>query len=357
MKKTIVFFMGPLGLGTAPKENEMKKSSRVLFLMIATMIFMAGSLTAAPVILKFSHTDPQDGLRDQAAKFFAQKVKEYTKGRYEVQIFPASQLGNDPKNIEQLNLGGIDFTVSSTGSYAPQLPSLNLAMLPFLVDSYEQGWKLYDESAWLKKQFALAPSKGYRFIGTWEAGFRCLTTKDPVASPVDCQGKKLRSFANPMMKLLLEAMGFAVQIMPINEVYLGIQQGIVQGQENPIDTIYTQKFYEVAPYVTLTRHVYSPIPVTISEITWQILSKEDQAAILKACADAAAFSRKAVKEKEDGQLKEMIAKGAKVSTPDLTSFRKAMEAVYVEAGKIYGDAEVKAFLKDAEAVRKALPVK
>ncbi len=339
----------------------MEKVLRNLF-AICVMLFAVGALTAAPITLKFSHTDPQDGLRDQAAKFFAQKVKEYTAGRYEVQVYPASQLGNDPKNIEQLNLGGIDFTVSATGSYAPQIPSLNLAAMPFLFDSYEQGWKFYDESTWLKDQFAIGPSKGFRFLATWEAGFRCLTTKTAINSPADAAGMKIRSYANPMMKLLLEGMGFAVQIMPINEVYLGIQQGTVQGQENPIDTIYTQKFYEVAPYITLTRHVYSPIPLTISEITWQDLSSADQTAMLRAAKDAATFSRKAVKDKEEGQLKEMAAKGAKISTPDMVAFRKAMEPVYVAAGdpaNIPGSKplDVKLVLRDAEKVRKDLPVK
>ena len=223
----------------------------------------AGALVAGPTMLKFSHTDQQAGTRHAAAMLFAEKVKAYTQDRYEVRVYPAGQLGNDPKNIEQLQLGGIDFTVSSTGSYAPHIDSLNLTMLPFLVDSYEQGWKLYDTSKWLKAQFDKAPAKGFRFLATWEAGFRCMTTKDPLNSPADAKGKKLRTFPNEMMRWNLEAIGFSVQIMPLPEVYLAIQQGTVAGQENPVDTIYSNKFYEVAPYVTLTRHVYSPIPLAV----------------------------------------------------------------------------------------------
>ena len=90
---------------------------------------------------------------------------------------------------------------------------------------------------------------------------------------------KLRTFPNEMMRWTLESMGFSVQIMPLPEVYLAIQQGAVGGQENPIDTIYSNKFYEVAPNVTLTKHVYSPIPLTISEKTWQKLSEADRAAV------------------------------------------------------------------------------
>ena len=203
-------------------------------------------------------------------------------------MFCCSQLGNDPKNIEQLALGGIDFTVSSTGSYAPHVDSLNLTMLPFIVDSYEQGWKLYDESKWLQAQFDKAPAKGFRFLSTFEAGFRCMTTKDPLRTPEDAKGKKLRTFPNEMMRWTLDAIGFSVQIMPLPEVYMAIQQGAVSGQENPIDTIYSNKFYEVAPYVTLTKHVYSPIPLAISEKTWQKLSAADREAVTKAAKEAAA---------------------------------------------------------------------
>ena len=123
--------------------------------------------------------------------------------------------------------------MSSTGSYAPHVDTLNLTMLPFIVDSYKQGWKLYDETKWLKEQFDKAPAKGFRFLSTWEAGFRCMTTKDPLSTPADAKGKKLRTFPNEMMRWTLEAMGFSVQIMPLPEVYLAIQQGAVQRAGEP----------------------------------------------------------------------------------------------------------------------------
>jgi len=258
--------------------------------------------------------------------------------------------------VEQLQLGGIDFTVSSTGTYATHIPTLNLSLLPYLVENYEQGWKLYDESKWLKKQFAKAPAKGFHFIATWEAGFRDMTTKEPLASPADASGRKLRSFPNEMMRWSLEAIGFNAVILPLPEVYLAIQQGAVSGQENPIDTIYANKFYEVAPNVTLTHHVYSPIPLTMSEKSWKQLSAVDQAAIMKAGAEAAQFSRNDIKSNDDRQLAEMTSKGAKIARPSLAAFREAVKPVYAKAQAKYG-ADVDEFLADAEAVRKALPIK
>lgn len=324
-----------------------------LSLAASALAFTAGALQAQTV-LKFSHTDNPGGSRDQAAQLFAQKVAEYTEGRYEVRVFPAGQLGNDPKAIEQLQLGGVDFTVSATGSYATHLPSLNLTAMPFLVDSYEQGWEFYDNSAWLKAEFDKLPAVGFRVIGTWEAGFRSFTTTFPLNSPADAAGKKMRVFPNDMIRWTMEAIGFQTVVMPVTDVYLAIQQGTVDGQENPVDTIVSLKFTEVAPNLTLTRHVYSPLPLAISETAWQALSEVDREAVLKAAADSSAFSRDLVKNAEAAQLEALSAAGTTIITPEIGPFRDAVAGVYDQARGVYG-AEVDKVLGEAEAIRAAIP--
>ena len=314
------------------------------------------SSAQAQTVLKFSHTDQPGGARNAAALLFAKSVESYTQGRYKVQVYPAGQIANDPKAVEQLQLGGIDFTVTGTGTYATHIPTLNLTALPFIVESYEQGWKLYDESKWLKAQFDEGPKKGFRILATWEAGFRSMTTKDPLNSPADAKGKKLRTFPNEMMRWTLEEIGFSVQIMPLPEVYLAIQQGAVAGQENPIDTIFANKFYEVAPNVTLTQHVYSPIPLAISEKTWQRLAPADRTAITKAAVETATWIRNEIRSNDDRQLKEMAAKGAKINRPNAGPFRTVVQPVYAKAKDKYGK-DVEIFLADAAAARKAFPVK
>ncbi len=319
---------------------------------LAATAFAAGAY--AQTILKFSHTDQTQGARQAAAQVFAKKVEEYTQGRYKVQVFCCSQLGNDPKNIEQVALGGIDFTTSATGSYAGQIPSLNLTMMPFIIESYAQGWKFYDESKWLQTQFDKAPAKGFRFLATWEAGFRNMTTREPLNGPEDAKGKKLRTFPNEMMRWQLEAMGFGIQIMPLPEVYLAIQQGAVSGQENPIDTIASNKFYEVAPHVTLTNHVYSPIPLVISEKTWQKLSPADQQAVSRAAKEVAPFQRNMIRDGDEKQLADMASKGAKINRkPNIAAFRKSVEPIYAKAREKYG-ADVDVVLAETAAIRKAV---
>jgi len=130
----------------------------------------------------------------------------------------------------------------------------------------------------------------------------------------------------------------------------------VWGQENPIDTIYSNKFYEVAPNVTLTRHVYSPIPLAISEKTWQKLSPEDQKAVVRAAKEAADWNRNEVKDNEEKQLAEMASKGAKINSPKLGPFRDAVKPTLEKAKAKYG-ADVDAMMADVSAARKALPVK
>jgi TRAP-type transport system periplasmic protein len=332
----------------------MKTLKKTSTLIAAAALLALVSGVNAQTILKFSHTDQQQGARQAAAQIFAKKVEEYTQGRYKVQVFCCSQLGNDPKNIEQVALGGLDFTVSGTGSYAGQVPSLNLTMMPFIIESYAQGWKFYDESKWLQAQFDKAPAKGFRFLATWEAGFRNMTTREPLNSPDDAKGKKLRTFPNEMMRWQLEAMGFGIQIMPLPEVYLAIQQGAVAGQENPIDTIASNKFYEVAPHITLTNHVYSPIPMVISEKTWQKLTPVDQQAITRAAKEVAPFQRNMIRDTDEKLLADMASKGAKINrTPDIAAFRKSVEPIYAKAREKYG-ADVDTVLAETAAIRKSV---
>tara|TARA_R110000787_G_scaffold137458_10_gene250503 strand:+ start:43059 stop:44069 length:1011 start_codon:yes stop_codon:yes gene_type:complete len=322
---------------------------------IAAAIGLSSGIASAKT-LRFSHTDNPGGSRQAAAELFAEKVKEYTEGRHTVRIYPSGQLANDPKAVEQLQLGGIDFTVTATGTYATHLKSLNLTAMPFLVDSYEQGWALYDSSNWLQGEFAKLPEKGFRILSTWEAGFRSFTTKEPLNSPADAVGKKMRVYPNDMIRWTMEAIGFNPVVLPVTEVYLAIQQGTVIGQENPVDTIKSLRFYEVAKNITLTRHVYSPLPLAVAENTWKEFSDADKAAVTKAAQEAAAFSRNLVRDSEASQLKEMEAAGATVTVPVIGPFRDAVAKVYAAARDVYG-ADVDKILKDAEAIRKAHPAK
>jgi TRAP-type transport system periplasmic protein len=303
-------------------------------------------------VLKFNHTDTPSGTRHVAAELFAKRVNEYTGGKVRVMVFHSGQLGNDPQSIKQVSEGKLDFTLSSTGSYASLVTELNLTALPYLVTSYEEGWRFYDTSPWLRQQFDKLPAKGMRRIATWESGFRSFTTRSPLVNPSDAKGKKIRIYANEMLKWVMESIGYETVVMPVTEVYAAIQQGKVDGQENPIDTIRALRFYEVAPNVVLTQHVYGPLPLVISESTWSKLSSSERSAVSKAAIEAQQVSRTLVQQADERNLQAMTAAGAKITRPDIDLFRKAMEQVYAKAEKVYGS-DVATIIQEARSNSKS----
>jgi TRAP-type transport system periplasmic protein len=331
----------------------MNKPAQRKICQFAAMLFATAfaSLCASQTFLKLNHTDTPSGTRHRAAELFAARVAEYTGGRYQIVVFHSGQLGNDPKSIELVSKGKLDFTVSATGSYASMQPTLNLTALPFLFDSYEHGWRFYDESKWLKEQFAGMQAKGGRVISTWEAGFRNFTTKMPLPDPSAAKGKAMRVFPNPMIKSIMESIGFTTQVIPVTEVYRSIQEGKVVGQENPIDTIYALRFFEVAPHITLTQHVYSPLPVVVAEQTWAQIGNGDRQQIIRAARVAAEFSRKAVRDNEARLLELMTARGATVARPNVAPFKAATSSVYDEAKKSNG-ADLDKLLADVRLLAK-----
>jgi tripartite ATP-independent transporter DctP family solute receptor len=317
----------------------MKMHQKLFFalsLICAAPLALAQS-DSGPRILKFNHTDTPSGTRQRAAEVFAKKVQELSNGRMRVMVFHSGQLGSDPQSINLLAEGKLDFTVSATGSFAQMVPALNLTALPYLVKSYEEGWRFYDDSAWIKSQFDKLPEKGVRHLSTWESGFRSFTTNSPLETPADAKGKKIRVFPNEMIKWIMQSIGYEPVVFPVTEVYAAIQQGKVDGQENPIETIRSLRFYEVAKHVVLTQHVYSPLPMVVSEATWTKLSGSDREIIRKSAIEAQNVSRTLVRKSDEQNLQAMVAAGAIVTRPDLTAFKRATDGVYVQAKAVYGD--------------------
>lgn len=323
---------------------------------LALTILCVGPLVVAQAndpsrIFKFNHTDTPSGTRHQAAEAFAKRVSELSNGRMRVLVFHSGQLGSDPQSVKLVSDGKLDFTVSATGSFAQMVPALNLTALPYLVKTYEEGWRFYDNSTWVKSQFDKMPEKGLRHLSTWESGFRSFTTKSVLNTPADAKGKKMRVFPNEMITWVVQSLGYEPVVLPVTEVYAAIQQGKVDGQENPIDTIRALRFYEVAPHIVLTQHVYSPLPMVISEITWKKLSATEKEAIRRAAIEAQTVSRTLVRKSDEQNLQAMVAAGAIVTRPDLAAFKRATEGVYAQAKTVYG-AEVDA-IKEAAAMAAA----
>jgi len=326
-------------------------------LVLIGLLYLVAGVAEAGTTLRLGHTDPPDGLRHKSATLFADKVKEYTQGRYSVDVHHSSTLGDDPKLLEQVKLGAIDFAVTGVAIYSNQIPELGLLALPYLVESYDQGWALYDTSPWVKEWFAKLQTKNIRYLAMWEAGFRQLTAKRAVRVPEDVKGMKVRISKNQVYLWLWSALGANPTVMALGETYISLQQGVVDAQENPIPTIHVQKFYEVAKHISLTNHIYAPIPLSIEEKRWQSLSAADQAAVLKAAQEASVWHRKAVVSEDDKMLADMQAKGATVIKPDVPAFGRASKSVYDKAGEQFPKPVLEALLKDTAAIKEKYPVK
>lgn len=331
---------------------------RIVWVGVVAALVMLGVFSAeAATTLRLGHTDPADGLRHKAAMMFAEKVKENTQGRYSVDVHHSGTLGSDPKLLEQVKLGAIDMAISGIAIYSNQVPEVGLLALPYLVESYEQGWALYDTSPWVQEWLGKLQTKNIRVLSILEAGFRQLTANKPVRVPADVKGMKIRISKNQVYVWLWQTLGANPTVMSLGETYISLQQGVVDAQENPIPTIHVQKFYEVAKNISLTNHIYAPIPLCISEKRWQALSAADQSAFLKAAQEASAWHRKAVVNEDDKMLAEMKAKGATIIRPDVPAFGKMTRPVYDLAGEKFPKDVLQALLKDADAVKAKYPVK
>ena len=206
--------------------------------------------------------------RQAAAVVFAKKVEELTAGRYKVQICTAAASSAMTRRTSSSSaLGGIDFTVSATGSYAPSCADAE----PH--DALHRG-ELQARLALLRREQVAAGAvrqgagQGFRFPFDLGSGFRNMTTKTPLKLAVRRQGHEAAHLPNEMMRWSLESMGFMIQIMPLPEVFWRVQQAPYCRIGEPIDTIYSNKFYEVAPNITLTNHV-QPDPWPSARRPWQ----------------------------------------------------------------------------------------
>jgi tripartite ATP-independent transporter DctP family solute receptor len=316
-------------------------------------------LLAAPAIsqgqqartLRLNHTDTDVGARQEAANLFARRVGELTDGRFRVQVFHSGQLANDARSLEQVAVGSVDLAITGVVTYATHTRPLNLVALPYLAETYEQGWRLYDNSQFIASQKQALIGRGMRVIGDWEAGFRSFSTTFALPSPAAARGRKLRIAPVDMVRWIMESQGWNPVVMPVTEVYLAIQQGTVDGQENPVDTIFSQRFYEVAKHITLSNHVYSPLWLCVAERTWNSLPPPARDALVQAGRESGQHNRRQVAANDEALLQQMTASGATVNKPDLAPWRQASQGAIARARQEYGTEQVDRFIEEANALR------
>ena len=335
------------------------KSHRIVLLALA-LVGMACfiSLTgfskaeAQGVQMKFAHYAEETHPANVAAKQFAAKVEERTKGQVKIVIYPANVLGSPPEQAEQVKLGAIDMGLPTQGQLDKYVKAFSAVMLPFVYDDYDHVHRTLDGPSmdWFAP---LAEKEGFIVLCNWEYGFRNLTnSKRPILKPDDVKGLKIRTPPEIQLQAAIEALGGIVTKIAFPEVYMALAQNVVDGQENPIAVIYYNKFYEVQKNLALTRHVYNNMIHVVSTKAWAKLTPEQQKIFREESKSAGAYMRKAIMDEEADLIAKMEKAGIKVTRPDLAPFRAAMGPAYERIGKYAGEDNVKRFMKFVEDARK-----
>jgi tripartite ATP-independent transporter DctP family solute receptor len=243
-------------------------------------------------VIKISIGLNEDSHEYQGIKKFKEEVEKNSKGRYTVQLYANAQLGDDVKATEALRAGTLEMTVPSTSPLTGICRELGVFDLPFIFPSSEVAYAVLDGPVGRKILDNLA-AKGVVGLAYWDNGFRHLTNSvREIRTPADVKGLKLRTMQNEMHLAAWKAMGANPTPMPFSEIFLAMQTKKIDGQENPVPTIYQQKFAEVQKYCTLTGHIYTPFVVLISKKVWDGMTPEDQKIFRDAAVAARDYERK-----------------------------------------------------------------
>jgi tripartite ATP-independent transporter DctP family solute receptor len=305
-------------------------------LAAAALCALAGA-ASAQTVMKIGYATSKESHYGVGATVFCDEVEKGTQGRYKCQQFPNSALGGEREQIEAVQLGTQELTNTSTGPLGNFLPEAKIFDIPFLFRDYDHARHTMDGPIGqdvLKK----LQTKGLVGLAWTENGFRHMTNnKHPINQATDAAGLKLRTMENKVHMEGYKTFGLLPTPMPFPELFTALQQGTVDGQENPIPVILASKFSQVQKYLSLTGHVYSPAVLLLSPNIWNKLSDADKKAFTDAGQKAAAAQRKKVNDDESSGIAQLKKEGMQVvEKVNGESFRKAVAPAYANFAKEFG---------------------
>ena len=258
----------------------------------------------------------EDHPQGMAVKRFAQIVADKTQGRIRIELFAGGKLGNDQSMTDALREGKLEMTAPDTSSLVRFTKGFGVINFPFLLSSEADADQLLD-SSFGKELLASLPQHQLVGLGYWENGFRNLTnSRAPVSRKVDFTDLKVRVMPNAMFSDTFSSLGSTPVKLPFPEVYANLKDQTVQAQENPLITIYSSKFYEVQPYLTLSRHAYSAWGILIGQSAWVSLSAKEQQIFQAAATESTQYERGLIRAKNAQMVDELKKLGMKVSEID-----------------------------------------
>jgi hypothetical protein len=312
----------------------MSKIQRLAFTLV--ILLLAGT-TSAQTVLKLGHALAKGSHYDVGAVAFCDEIEKGTNGRYKCQIYPSSALGGEREQVEAVQLGTQDLVITSTGPVGNFVPEMKIVDIPFLFRDYEHARKTLDGKIG-QDMLAKFPKHGLVALAWSENGFRHMTNnKRPIVMVTDANGLKMRTMENKVHMEGYRSFGIQPTPMAFPEVFGALQQGVVDGQENPIPVILASKFSQVQKYLSLTGHVYSPCLILTSPKVWDKLSDTDKKVFMIAAKKSVDATRKKVDEDEANGVAQLRKEGMQVVTKvDGNSFREAMKGPYANYAKEFG---------------------
>lgn len=325
--------------------------------MLATLVVgaaMVASPAWAQTVLRLAHNAAPGNPKAVASDKFAELVAQKTHGRVKVDVGGNAQYGDDVEALTNMRLGTLAFSTNSQGSTSGVVPQFAVLGLPFLFHSLPQAWKVEDGPVG-KELGEEAKKKGLVLLALWDNGIRRVSNNvRPITKPEDLAGIKIRTPPDPMTVDIFKALGANPLPMAFSELYIALQQGVVDGQENPLMNIYSSKLYEVQKYISMTGHKYESTPLLASKVVFDGLSKDDQKAVMEAAAEAGKLDRE-LSLKSDQELRaKMEAAGTQFNEVDQAPFVAKTKAVYDKWHKQFPEL-VDLIQKEAAAAAKATP--
>jgi TRAP-type transport system periplasmic protein len=279
------------------------------------------------VKLTLGHGAAPGNPRHEASVKFAEVVKAKSNGRIEVQVAPSGQLGDDAAMVTALRTGALDLSANSQGAVANAVPEYAAFGMPFLFTTAAHAFKVLDGP--IGKELAdKSAEKGLVVLGYWDNGIRHMTTsRKPITKVEDMKGLKMRTPPDTVLVDIMKSLGAEAQQIKFAELYVALQQGVVDGQENPIMNIHASKLYEVQKHLALTSHQFQMTPFLMGKRSWDRLSDADKKIVQEAAAEATVLQRKLSAESDDKLLADLKAKGVQVTSVDKAAFEKATSSV------------------------------
>jgi tripartite ATP-independent transporter DctP family solute receptor len=301
--------------------------------LIGSALLAAFALPAsAQMELKLGHVGGPGSLFELSANEFARIASESLVGKAKVVVFGSSQIGSDSELMQKLRLGTVEFAIPSS-VMSSAVDAFGMFEMPYLVKNREHMKKIEAGVVW-PGLAPLAEAKGYKILAVWENGFRNITTNTkPIVKPADLAGMKLRVPKSKWRVKMFQAYGANPSPMAFSEVFVALQTGVMDGQENPLTQIYSAKFQEVQKYLSMTGHVYTPAYLVSGKNKFASLPADVQAILAQAARDTQAYVYVQAAKLDDELLAKIKAAGVKVNEADKDAFIAASKDVYEEFGK------------------------